>query len=118
MPPAGSGRPLHPCREPRRAVASRHLRCGRLPIENLSNLRPKAYCDGTACSPARVAHWSPSAKQRLQPLARYNATARSLTLTPFGSPSVGEIFPTGGRMERSDDEASARRGFPATAFMS
>ncbi|MDR1959110.1 MAG: hypothetical protein LBQ54_08720 [Planctomycetaceae bacterium] len=35
-----------------------------------------------------------------------------LTLTTFGSPSVGEIFPTGGRMERSDHEAIACQGFP------
>ncbi|MDR1959184.1 MAG: hypothetical protein LBQ54_09120 [Planctomycetaceae bacterium] len=44
--------------------------------------------------PVRVAHWSPRAEQRIQPLAMCDGTARSLTLTAFGSPPVGKIFPT------------------------
>ncbi|MDR1958945.1 MAG: hypothetical protein LBQ54_07870 [Planctomycetaceae bacterium] len=34
-------------------AASRPLRGGRFLLENLSTWRPKAYCDGTACSPLR-----------------------------------------------------------------
>ncbi|MDR1960396.1 MAG: hypothetical protein LBQ54_15395 [Planctomycetaceae bacterium] len=61
-------------------------------MEKSFPLEAEGNCGEAACFPAPVSRWYQQTEQYLQPLAMCDGTARSLTLTSFGSPSNRKSF--------------------------